>query len=49
VVGSLPSAVVIGVMMTYKFERLEVWQLAVEYTDMIYAIAEQYGNDDTPF
>jgi four helix bundle protein len=27
--------------MTYKFERLEVWQLALEYTDIIYAIAEQ--------
>ncbi|MBN1811808.1 MAG: four helix bundle protein [Anaerolineae bacterium] len=26
--------------MTYKFERLEVWQLALEYTDKIYAIAE---------
>lgn len=27
--------------MTYKFERLEVWQLALEYTDSIYAIAGQ--------
>jgi four helix bundle protein len=27
--------------MGYKFERLEVWQLALEYTDLIYAIAEQ--------
>lgn len=27
--------------MSYKFERLEVWQLAVEYTDLIYDIAEQ--------
>lgn len=27
--------------MTYKFEKLEVWQLALEYTDLIYAIAEQ--------
>jgi four helix bundle protein len=27
--------------MAYKFERLEVWQLALEYTDVIYAIAEQ--------
>jgi four helix bundle protein len=25
--------------MAYKFERLEVWGLALEYTDMIYAIA----------
>ena len=27
--------------MTYKFERLEVWQLALEYIDMVYMIAEQ--------
>ena len=27
--------------MAYKFERLEVWRMAVEYTDMIYALAEQ--------
>lgn len=27
--------------MTYKFEKLEVWRLAVEYADLIYAIAEQ--------
>jgi len=27
--------------MAYKFERLEVWQLAVEYTDLIYKIAKQ--------
>lgn len=27
--------------MAYKFERLEVWQLAVEYTDLIHVIAEQ--------
>jgi four helix bundle protein len=27
--------------MAYKFERLEVWQLALEYSDKIYAIAEQ--------
>jgi four helix bundle protein len=27
--------------MTYKFERLEVWALALEYTDAIYDIAEQ--------
>jgi four helix bundle protein len=27
--------------MAYKFERLEVWGLALEYTDMIYAIAER--------
>lgn len=27
--------------MAYKFEKLEVWQLAVEYVDLIYVIAEQ--------
>jgi len=27
--------------MAYKFERLEVWQLALEYADAIYAIGEQ--------
>ncbi|UCC64248.1 MAG: four helix bundle protein [Anaerolineae bacterium] len=27
--------------MAYKFERLEVWQLAMEYVDLIYAIAGQ--------
>ena len=25
----------------HKFERLEVWQLAIEYTDMCYAIASE--------
>ncbi len=27
--------------MAYKFERLEVWQLALEYVDLIYVIAQQ--------
>lgn len=27
--------------MAYKFERLEVWKLALDYTDMIYQIAER--------
>ena len=27
--------------MSYKFEGLEVWQLALEYTDLIYDLAEQ--------
>lgn len=27
--------------MTYKFERLEVWQLAMDYADLAYAIAER--------
>ena len=26
--------------MAYKFEKLEVWRMAVEYIDMIYKIAE---------
>jgi hypothetical protein len=24
--------------MAYKFERLEVWQMALEYSDMMYAL-----------
>ncbi len=27
--------------MTFKFEKLEVWQLALDYIDVIYAIANQ--------
>jgi four helix bundle protein len=27
--------------MAYKFEKLEVWQLTLEYIDLIYTIAEQ--------
>jgi hypothetical protein len=27
--------------MIYKFEKLEVWQLAMEYTDTIYNLASQ--------
>jgi len=27
--------------MPYKFEQLEVWQLSMEYTDLIYPLAEQ--------
>jgi len=27
--------------MSYKFERLEVWQMALEYSDMLYALAGQ--------
>jgi four helix bundle protein len=27
--------------MAYKFEQLEVWQLALEYSDLIYDIAER--------
>jgi four helix bundle protein len=27
--------------MSYKFEKLEVWQLSIEYTDAVYALAEK--------
>ena len=27
--------------MSYKFENLEVWKLSLDYTDLIYAIAEK--------
>jgi four helix bundle protein len=27
--------------MAYKFEQLEVWQLALEYVDLIYSLAEK--------
>ena len=27
--------------MAYKFEQLEVWQLAVDYIDVIYSLAER--------
>ena len=27
--------------MAYKFEKLEVWKLAVEYVNLIYGIAEK--------
>ena len=32
--------------MPYKFERLEVWQLAMEYSDMMYALAEQLPSSE---
>lgn len=32
--------------MAYKFENLEVWQLALEYTDLIYKIAEQLPHSE---
>jgi four helix bundle protein len=33
-------------MMAYKFEQLEVWQLSVDYTDLIYKIAEQLPHSE---
>ncbi len=27
--------------MTYKFEQLEVWKLSLEYTDLVYQLAEK--------
>jgi four helix bundle protein len=27
--------------MTYKFEKLEVWQLSIDYVDLIYTLAEK--------
>ena len=32
--------------MGYKFEQLEVWQLAMEYTDLVYDIAEQLPSSE---
>lgn len=32
--------------MTFKFEKLEIWQLAVEYNDAIYAIAAELPKDE---
>jgi four helix bundle protein len=35
-----------GGMMPYKFEKLEVWQLSVEYSDRIYKIAEMLPRNE---
>jgi four helix bundle protein len=32
--------------MAYKFERLEVWQLAIEYVDTIYSLAEKLPRNE---
>ena len=32
--------------MAYKFEKLDVWQMAVEYIDMIYKLAEQLPKNE---
>jgi hypothetical protein len=33
----------------HKFEQLEVWTLAIEYTDMCYSIEEYIIDSRTPF
>lgn len=32
--------------MTYKFEQLEVWQLALDYIDAIYSVAEKLPRNE---
>ena len=32
--------------MTFKFEKLEVWQLALDYLDTVYEIADQLPQDE---
>jgi four helix bundle protein len=32
--------------MTFKFEKLEVWQLAIEYIDLIYDLAEKLPRNE---
>jgi four helix bundle protein len=32
--------------MTYKFEKLDVWQLSLEYTDLIYTLAKLLPHDE---
>ena len=32
--------------MAYKFEKLEVWQLAIGYTDLVYQLAEQLPKNE---
>lgn len=32
--------------MTFKFEKLEVWQMSLEYSDLIYEITEQLPNHE---
>jgi four helix bundle protein len=33
-------------MMTYKFEQLEVWQISLEYVDLIYKLAEKLPHEE---
>ena len=32
--------------MSYKFEKLEVWQIALEYTDMLYTIGDTLPDNE---
>ncbi|WP_445665892.1 four helix bundle protein [Fodinibius sp. AD559] len=32
--------------MTYKFEKLEVWKLAMEFNALLYDIAKKLPNDE---
>lgn len=32
--------------MTFKFEKLEVWQLAMEYIDLVYKLAEKLPRNE---
>jgi four helix bundle protein len=47
-VVSQQSAVVKAGAMAYKFEKLEVWQLSMDYSDMMYAIIAKlpHSEDD---
>jgi four helix bundle protein len=33
-------------VMAYKFEKLEVWQLSLEYTDLIYEVAQRLPHSE---
>lgn len=33
--------------MTYKFEQLEVWQLALDYIELVYQVAEKLHGTKT--
>ncbi len=35
--------------MAFKFEQLEVWQLSLDYIDLIYKIAEQLPHGEEVF
>jgi four helix bundle protein len=35
-----------GVAVTFKFEDLEVWQLSIEYVDLIYDLADELPSEE---